>query len=258
MTDEPDAEGGQRAEPRDDNTGAAADRRRELVLVPLEILEGETIDRDVVEFLAPVDVVVFGYHEVPDQTAPGQMRQQFEERATAALRDVATEFREAGVDADTHLTFTRDHRDSINRVADEFGTTATLVPNPAGAIESVFVPLGGDADPERLAAFVATLRADRGINVTLFAATTEGKREAADLALEAVREGLRAHGVPDAAIATERETTVTPVSATIDAASPHDAVVIGERKRDWQSLVFGELEERIARESLGPVLVVRE
>lgn len=256
MTDEPDADGERGTEAG--STTAGSERDRELVLVPLEILEGETIDRDIAEFLAPVDIVVFGYHEVPDQTAPGQMRQQFEDRAIAALEDVAEEFRDVGGDADVRLTFTRDGQDSIDRVADEVGATATLVPNPTGAIESVLVPISGDADPERLVAFVAALRADRAIDLTLFAAASEGNREAADLALEAVREGLRAHGVPDAAIGTDGETTVTPVSATIDAATAHDAVVLGERKHDWRSLVFGELEERIARESLGPVLVVRE
>jgi len=51
---------------------------RPAVLVPIRVLEGESIPEGVPELLADAHVVLLGYHVVPDQTATGQARMQFE------------------------------------------------------------------------------------------------------------------------------------------------------------------------------------
>ncbi|MFW6384989.1 MAG: universal stress protein, partial [Halodesulfurarchaeum sp.] len=45
---------------------------RPNVLVPIRVLEGESIPEGVPELLANAHVVLLGYHVVPDQTAAGQ------------------------------------------------------------------------------------------------------------------------------------------------------------------------------------------
>jgi hypothetical protein len=49
--------------------------------VPVAILKGETVPDAVVELLSTLPVVVLGYHVLPEQTAPGQARMQFEDQA---------------------------------------------------------------------------------------------------------------------------------------------------------------------------------
>lgn len=228
----------------------------ERVLVPLEVLESETLDEDLADLLTVLDVVVAGYHEVPEQTPPGQMRQQFEKQATAKVEEATETLRDEGA-VQSHMVFTGDAEESIDRLADEESATGLVLVNPTGPVESLLVPLRGDVDAERIARFVATLRAGRDIDVTLFAAVTEGNADAASDLLDLARSTLIDQGVPDDAIVTTTELSATPVQTIVDAAIEHDAVVMGERQPDWRSLVFGQLEDRVAAESLGPVIVVR-
>lgn len=232
---------------------------RERVLVPLRILERESVSEGIADLLGTTDVVVLGYHEVPDQTPPDMMRQQYEDGAQKALAEIAETLREGGGKADTRLVFTHDREQTIDRVAEEVTATAILLPNPVAHVETLLVPLRGEVDAERIARFVAAVRGDRDIDVTLFAASDEttSKSEAARALLDAAADTLAAAGVPDDAITRETSTTATPVQAIVDAAVAHDAVVMGERAPSWRSLVFGDLHDQIAAESLGPVLVVR-
>lgn len=229
----------------------------ELVLVPLEVLEGEAVVGGLAELLSTMDVLLLGYHVVPEQTPPDQMRQQFEKQGQKALSELAETFETAGGSAETRLVFTHDREKTVDRIAEEEGATAVLLPNPVADVDSLLVPLRGEVDAARIARFVATLRGDRDIDVTLFAASREADAEAANALVETAAAGLADAGVPDEAVRTETATTQTPVEAIIDAAVDHDATVMGEREPDWRSVFFGELEDRVAAESLGPVLVVK-
>lgn len=230
---------------------------RELVLVPLQVLEGQTLDEDLARLLSPLQVIVLGYHVVPEQTAPGQMRQQFEPQGLKALEAIEDSIQEAGGSSDSRLLFTHVAEQSIDRVLEEVGATALALPNPSPPVDSVLVSLRGEVDAERVATFVARLRSERDIDITLFAAAKESDIDAAERLVSLAATSLDAAGVPEQAIARRTELTDRPVEAIIETAIEHDATVMGERAPDWRSFVFGELEDRIAAESLGPVLVVR-
>ena len=111
----------------------------------------------------------------------------------------------------------------------------------------------GDVAVDRICSFVAELVGDREIGVTLFLATDDeaGGRES----IEAAGERLSEHGID---VETELAVDEPPFEALIDAATDHDAIVMGERAPSLRSLIFGEEAERVASESVGPVLVVRE
>jgi nucleotide-binding universal stress UspA family protein len=228
------------------------------VLVPVEILEGETVPDTVADLLATLPVVVLGYHVLPEQTAPGQARMQFEERAQGRLDDLATAFREAGGKAETRLVFTRDEEQTLDRVAGETGCGAILVPNPAPDVERLLVPLGGEVDVARVTAFVATLIGDRDIPVTLLCVTgSENGVKPGRSMVENAAARLRDGGIPAGAITTEVTVSGTPVEAIATAAADHDAVVMGESEPSLRSFLFGETSERVATRSVGPVVVVR-
>ncbi len=222
------------------------------VLVPLAILEGETVSAGLPTLLAPAEVTVLGYHVLPEQTPPDQARLQYEDRATAALDDLVAEFEASGGEADHRLVFTHDREQTIDRVAAEVGADAYAVPGVTGPVDRLLVTLSGDVAVDRIGSFVADLIAGREIAVTLFLATDDeaGGRDS----LEAAAADLVAAGVD---VETDLAVGDAPLDALVDAAADHDAIVMGERAPSLRSFFLGEDAERIAAESVGPVLVVR-
>ncbi|WP_440763805.1 universal stress protein [Natronorubrum sp. DTA7] len=222
------------------------------VLVPLAILEGQSVSPGLTRLLESVDVTVLGYHELPEQTPPDQARLQYEERATDALEDLVAQFRAAGGRADHRLVFTHDREQTIDRVAAETAANAYTIPGASGQIERVLVTLTGDVAVDRICSFVGDLISPREIGVTLFLATDDevGGRAL----LEAAAETLSAREID---VETELAVDTPPFEALLEAGVDHDAIVVGERAPSLRSLLFGEEAERIAVESVAPVLVVR-
>ena len=94
---------------------------RPSILVPIRVLEGESVPEGVPELLANAHVVLLGYHVIPDQTAPGQARMQFEDRGKARLDEYETIFADAGATisaASTALIY--NNRLYISQVFDPF------------------------------------------------------------------------------------------------------------------------------------------
>jgi nucleotide-binding universal stress UspA family protein len=222
------------------------------VLVPVAVLDGETVSAGLMNLLGTVDVTVLGYHVLPEQTPPDQARLQFEERATSALEDLSEEFRTAGGAADHRLVFTRDRTQTVERVADEIDASALAISGVTGGVDRILVPLSGDIDVDSVLTFVTELVGDRDIGVTLFAAG-----EAADAAtdrLDTAAETLRSRGL---SVETRAATGTDPFTALADEIPGHDAIAMGEQAPSFRSLVFGEESKRVASASVGPVLVVR-
>jgi nucleotide-binding universal stress UspA family protein len=228
------------------------------VLVPVEVLEGETIPDSVVDALARLPVVVLGYHILPEQTPPGQARLQFEDTAQSKLDELASAFEAAGGDVETRLVFTHDEEQTIDRIADETGCEVILLPNPAPDIERLLVPLRGAVDVQRVATFVAALIGDRDISATLFhVADNDEATDAGRSMLDEAVAVLRDRGVSEDRVTTEVVVSESPIQTIATAATDHHAVVMGEDAPSLRSLVFGEVSEQVAAQSLGPVFVVR-
>ena len=221
------------------------------VLVPVKILEGETVSPGLMNLLGTVDVTVLGYHVLPEQTPPDQARAQYEERATDALEDLSEEFRSAGGEADHRLVFTHDREQTIRRVADEINARAFAVSGITGDVDEILVSLSGDVAVDRILGFVEEVVGDREIGVTLFVAAKDA--EATDETLDAATESLHDAGID---VRTE-VATGPPFAALMDAVPGHDAVFLGEKAPSLSSLVFGDEADRVAEASVGPVLVVR-
>jgi len=221
------------------------------VLVPVEVLEGQTVASGLLSLLGTVDVTVLGYHVLPEQTPPDQARQQFEDRATAALDDLSEEFRSAGGAADHRLVFTHDREQTVHRVADETDADAFAISGMTGDVDRILVSLSGDVARDRIVEFVIELIGDRDIDVTLLLASDT--ETAADERLATAATRLREVGI-------DTETTAvvgSPFESLLETAENHDVIVIGEAAPSLRSLVFGDEAERVAAASVGPVLVVR-
>lgn len=226
------------------------------VLVPLRILEGETVGPGVLELLSETEVVLLGYHVVPDQTPPGQARMSFEDRAQEQLADVAAAFETAGASVETTLVFTPDAAQTLERVADEEHCDAVTHVNPAMDAEDLLVVLHGDVDAERIGRFVARLVGDREMTVVLLEVGTPdavADRPLTDRARTAMADAeFHVERVKERTLETN-----APVRDVAELAGEYDATVLGEKEPSLAEFLLGGFEERIARESMGPVLVVR-
>jgi hypothetical protein len=223
------------------------------VLVPIAVLEGETVAPGVVESLSNAEVVLLGYHVVPEQTPPGQARMSFEDRAEKALEEVATAFEDAGVPTETVLVFTPDRSDTVARIADEHGCDAVLSNQPSNEADSVLVPLlPTDAnDDEALADTVFSLVEGRevSVDVVVFA------EEADDARAERFANALAERGLAPDSVTYGSRATDTPVISAGEEAVDHDIVVM---RNDFSlaDLVLGEKPGRVADSSLTPVVGV--
>lgn len=221
------------------------------VLVPVEVLAGQSVASGLMTLLGTLDVTVLGYHVLPEQTPADQARLQYEERATAALEDMSQEFRTAGGEADHRLVFTHDRKQTIDRVADEINARAFALSGVTGDVDQLLVSLSGDVSVEQILQFVEEIIGDRDIAVTLFLAARDA--ESTDQ-LDSAATQLREAGIT---VTTKLGTEGSPFDALMNAVPNHDAIVIGENAPSLRSLVFGEEADRVASASVGPVIVVR-
>lgn len=236
---------------------AEPDAETPRILVPIRVLEGQALPETLATFLAPADVVVLGYHVLPDQTPAEQASLQFEERAQAAVEDIAHAFREAGGEAETRVAFTHDRDQTVARVAAEVSATAILLPNPVGEVDDLLVAVRGTIHADRLADLVATLIGGGTQRVTVLGVAATATDFDAETAVVDVRERLRARGVSDDRITAETATSARPVADIVARSGEFDAIVMGESEETLWSVLFGDEPERVAEGAIAPVLVVR-
>lgn len=237
---------------------------RPSILVPVRVLEGDQLETGIETLLANANVVLLGYHEIPEQTATGQARMQYEDQAMARLTELADRFEDAGATVDTRLVFTHDRDQTLDRIAEETGSLATLLANPAAAMDDVVVFLRGDLALDRIVDVTGGLLTDAEIGVTLFHVVgtdgedePDGSEQAATELLARAREALIERGVDPDHVRTEIRTADSPREAMGDAAAEYDAVIMGESDPSLVTLIFGESAEQVADRFLRPVIVVR-
>jgi nucleotide-binding universal stress UspA family protein len=203
-------------------------------------------------------VIVLGYHVLPEQTPTEQASMQFEERACAAVDDIAHAFHESGREVETRVVFTHDRDQTVERVAADVGATAVLLPNPVGEIEDLLVAVRGAIDTGRLADLVATLVGAGTQRVTVVGITAAVTDFDAAVAVEDAHETLVGRGLAPERIATETATSERPVADIVDRSDEFDVIVMGQRAGTLWSVLFGDESERVAEGAVAPVLIVRE
>lgn len=238
--------------------GESSATERPSVLVPIEVLEGESIPSGIPELLTNANVVLCGYHVIPEQTATEQAREQFGETAMSKLDEFADSLAAAGANVETRLVFTHDKETTIDRLIYEYSCLAVLVPNSTDRVDSILVALRGTIGIGRNTRLVAGLFADAGVEVTLYHSLNEGESlEDGESFLSGVQSDLIERGIDPDAIETLVEDADIPIDAIASQAESHDAVVMGETDPSVTTFVFGMPSEQVAEQFLGPILVVQ-
>jgi nucleotide-binding universal stress UspA family protein len=231
---------------------------RPSILVPIRVLEGESVPEGIPRLLANAHVVLLGYHVIPEQTAPGQAKMQFEERANERLDDYEAIFEDAGATVERRLVFTHDGQKTIDRTIAEHECLAVVVPQATGPPEDVLVPIRGTVGADRLARVVAGVFGAMDVSVTLYhvAGDAETDEDAAML-LDGMVDRLVDLGMDEAALETHVERDRKPLPAIRDESEDYDVVVMGETDPSLATFVFGLPADQVADAFLGPVLVVQ-
>jgi len=228
------------------------------ILVPIRVLEGESVPEGVPDLLANAHVVLLGYHVVPEQTATGQAQMQFEDRATERLEEYEAMFEEAGATVERRLVFTHDGQKTIDRMTTEHDCLAVLVPNATGPVEDVLVAVRGAVGIDRLARVVAGLFGERDVSVTLYhVAEKEETDEDVETLLDGLADRLEGLGMGTSMIGTRVDRDQAALDAIIETADTFDTVVMGESDPSLTTFVFGMPADQVADRFLGPVLVVQ-
>jgi nucleotide-binding universal stress UspA family protein len=228
------------------------------ILVPLRVLEGESVPEGVPDLLATAHVVLLGYHVIPEQTATGQAQMQFEDRAMERLDEYETMFEEAGATVERRLVFTHDGQKTIDRMTTEHDCLAALVPNATGPVEDVLVAVRGTVGVDRIARVVGGLFGETDASVTLYhVAESDETDEDVGTLLDGMVNRLEAQGLDASRIETRVERDQEAFDAIVDAADAFDVVVMGESDPSLATFVFGMPADQVADRFLGPVLVVQ-
>lgn len=231
---------------------------RPSILVPIRVLEGESVPEGVPGLLANAHVVLLGYHVVPEQTAPGQAQMQFEDQASGRLDEYESIFEEAGATVERRLVFTHDGQKTIDRMTAEHDCIAVLVPNATGPVEDVLVAVRGAVGIDRIIRVVAGVFGGTDASVTLYhVAEDEETDEDVGTFLDGIVDRLGDLGMDTSTIATRVERDKDPLDAIVDAADEFDTVVMGESDPTLATFVFGLPADQVADRFLGPVLVVQ-
>jgi len=228
------------------------------VLVPIRVLDGESIPEGIAELVKNAHVILLGYHVVPEQTATGQMRMQFETEANNRLDELEELLESEGATVETRLVFTRDGQKTIDRMIYEHDCLAVLDPDAVGTVESVLVPIRGTVGLDRIARVVAGLFADTDADVTLYhVAESDETNEDAQTLLDGLRTRITEGGIDRARITRMIRHGDEAVDAITDEAGSFDVVVMGESDPSIATFVFGMPAETVADRFLGPVFVVQ-
>jgi len=231
---------------------------RPTVLVPVRVLAGESIPEGVPALLAHAHVVVLGYHVIPEQTAPGQARMQFETQAITRLDELDELFTDAGATVERRLVFTHDGQKTINRTIIETDALAVLVPDTTGPPEDVLVAVRGTVGIDRLARVVAGVFGPFETTVTLFHVADDEETETdAQMLLDTLTERLVELGVDEAAIRHRIERGEDALDRIVETGGSFDAIVMGETDPSIATFVFGMPAEQLADRFIGPVFVVQ-
>jgi nucleotide-binding universal stress UspA family protein len=229
------------------------------ILVPVDISVEEPPDQVILELLRPVNIVVLGYYPVPKQTAPAHLKEDHEAEAAERLENVASKFARAEHDVEDVLVFTKDRRDSIDRIADQYDCDAVFVPGETDTIESILVPLRGDVNLERIVSLVGDLVRASDAAVTLFHSVPEGTDPSqGEFILRGAADRLSEEGVDRDRIDWTLSEGGSPKREIIDLVADYDLVVLGEAEPSLRDRILGAVLTPILDEIEKPAIIVRD
>jgi nucleotide-binding universal stress UspA family protein len=226
------------------------------IIVPVEVLEGEVVPESLVDVLSAVPVVLLGYERIPEQTAADQARSEYGEQAEQRLEDIADAFESRDGTVETRLAFTHDVAATVQQAVEDVERGVVLHADPVQSVDDVLVAVRDAELVPAIAATVASTVGPTDATITLLYVTTEDPESGASL-LDGVANALEEAGIDAERISRNVELTGDPEALLVEASKDHDLVVFGQDDSGVLDWLFRGTTERVADETLVPVLVVQ-
>ncbi|OKY77222.1 MAG: Nucleotide-binding protein UspA family [Candidatus Methanohalarchaeum thermophilum] len=188
-----------------------------------------------------------GLHELPEQTPVDQGRMQFQEKIKSKLSDYSESMEERGIQVSTKLVFTHKLEDTIKRVIKEENPSGFLILNPVTKIEKILLLA---KTPEKLDG-LHQLCKEMGLSKKEFGFWLLGKKENKGDFLEYLEQLENQKNVIEKRFV-KRDKLIDEIS---EKSSIYDTIFMEEiGERFWELGI--KLPEKIAKSSLGPILVI--
>lgn len=227
------------------------------VLVPFELPDADPLSPVLIETLAAMEVVLLGHYGLPDQTPPSAGRNQFEDDARSELDDIARSFDGTETSVSTRLVFGKARAKTIDRVAVEEDCDVILTPGTVDEIATVFVPLRGEDNFDRILSFVAALLTATGASVTLFHGDEEPDRQPGEQILADAADRLTERGIDPDRITREVVVEGDVTRSIVDLGASCDLLVLGETEPSLRNRIFGTVPAQVTADTDDPAFVVR-
>jgi len=229
------------------------------ILVPVDVSAAEPPDQMILDLLRPVNLVVLGYYPVPKQTAPAHLKEDHETEAAERLETVVRRFSQGNHGVESVLVFTKDRRDTIDRISDQHDCDAVFVPGETDTIDRILVPLRGEANIERIVSLVGDLLRASDAAVTLFNFVPDGTDPSqGEFVLRGAADRLSEDGIDRDRIDWTLSEGGSAKRAIVDLAADYDLVILGETEPSLRDRIFGAVLRPILDGIETPAIVVRD
>lgn len=224
---------------------------KQKIIVPVDVLGGETVQPALATLLKDYNVVLVGIHVLPEQTAPGQAKEQFEEQAVNKLEQIAGVFEEAEVSVESkNMVFTHDRNTTINRQVRENDAVGYVIPNPVESTDDVLVTYQNNASDDSIRNILSVANnlfsKSQNIEVVVFGGVAEEEEER-----------VRNAGFDMDYVTVSTTEALDNIGKVSRKGSDYDIVCMLEQSQSLHRLIFGDEEYRVARNSINPVVVVK-
>ncbi len=222
---------------------------RNRYLLPLKVLEKESLSPGLVDFLSNNEVVLLGYHILPEQTPVGQARTQFLDKMEKKLDSITSSLNKNDVEVvDKKIVFTHDEEETVDRISEEKDVDGIIIPNPAMEIKNILVVITHEDEVGDLTNLLESIvgRPDYLFDVAVLGEPKGGEEVFDELNKVFIEKNI------DLGDFKEKYCKLDELMEEI---GEYDLIVMADVKKKLTDLFKKELPQKIADTSLGPVII---
>ncbi|OUJ19145.1 Nucleotide-binding protein UspA family [Methanonatronarchaeum thermophilum] len=220
------------------------------ILIPIEVLEKESVPEGVVDLMSGVEVILLGVHEIPEQTAASQASSQYKEKVDSILNKIKQSFDEAGAKTKTRQAFTHNKAETIERIEREENVDATILLNPIPPQKNILLVYRYIENLEKAGALINQFGLG-GSEIGLM--LVEPDETTLDQGVsKLMKQGVKLENIKER-IETDREDIVNEIE---NRSADYGLLMIGRVDRDLKDLILGDISKKIKEATYGPVILI--
>ena len=245
----------------------APELRRPRILIPVSLPQQESLPLAILRGFTDLEVLVLGYKELPEQTDPGQYKDEEGDESKKQLEKVKKELEDEEFDVETELVFTPDVSQAIDNVIVEHDCQALLVVKPISQLNRLLIPVYDiNQLSKRFATVIYELTTASNLPASLlFLGGSKDSEDSEDrngtdisvMKREAISR-LKQAGIHKHQIKTSLVEVANISEAVKEESKPEDLVILVEANANERETFINEIRGEISDKIDCPLLVVLE